>query len=486
MAAAPDSNVSQAPDKPLVVSAWSAHYGDRHKLHRLTDFPAGIRPPERVRIYWRYSHYILQWWDPPAKGNLCERVDGDLLTALARARQIDERLVHFRSSGQVRHHQLSHDFLVESFLADLRQRADAGEIDPATVHRYASALRHYLAFCTQPLIAKGYAKPTSVNRDFRLKLTAFLAQRQVTPNGRLSRARPMKGQLFVLQAIRALYQWAADPDRGGLLPDGFRSPFLRCGESRSVLKGDPLAEPEITVSMSIDFVRACDRFQLRLFVPMLLFGLRAAEPCYLFAEYLDDSWLAVPCNSNLDYRTKGRRDKRFPLLGRLAEFWHELRDGLAHGLLYRRRAVAENGAQAPLDGSSLPQLVSEYRRRCSTASALSAGEKQKLRNHLLHDAGGLSYDHIQGEFAGLAQRLGWPRAATLKDLRHLFATTMNNAAMPEGYRRYLMGQSPGNAAILAYTHLNELQRHYAEAVEREWGSLLNAIKERLRVLSGPR
>jgi hypothetical protein len=59
---------------------------------------------------------------------------------------------------------------------------------------------------------------------------------------------------------------------------------------------------------------------------------------------------------------------------------------------------------------------------------------------------------------------------------------MNNAAMPEGYRRYLMGQSPGKAAILAYTHLNELERHYAEAVRREWRPLIEAINHRVTEL----
>lgn len=42
--------------------------------------------------------------------------------------------------------------------------------------------------------------------------------------------------------------------------------------------------------MALNLVRACDRFQLLLFAPMLLFGLRAAEPCYLFREYLEIDW----------------------------------------------------------------------------------------------------------------------------------------------------------------------------------------------------
>ena len=52
--------------------------------------------------------------------------------------------------------------------------------------------------------------------------------------------------------MRALYAWAADPDRGGLLPEGFRNPFLRATATRGLLKSDPLAEPDLTLPMAID------------------------------------------------------------------------------------------------------------------------------------------------------------------------------------------------------------------------------------------
>ena len=63
---------------------WSQRYGERHRLVRLTQFPLGIRPPKRVRIYFRHDHHLLQWWDRTAKQNLSERVDGDLVAAIAR------------------------------------------------------------------------------------------------------------------------------------------------------------------------------------------------------------------------------------------------------------------------------------------------------------------------------------------------------------------------------------------------------------------
>ena len=46
------------------------------------------------------------------------------------------------------------------------------------------------------------------------------------------------------------------------------------------------------------------------------------------------------------------------------------------------------------------------------------------------------------------KQLQWPAQATLKDLRHLFATTMNNASMPEAYRRVFDGASAGSSRHL--------------------------------------
>src|SRR5262249_39987793 len=116
------------------------------------------------------------------------------------------------------------------------------------------------------------------------------------------------------------------------------------------------------------------------------------------------------------------------------------------------------------------------------AKSPDAAGRLRLRDAVLAAAGGLSYDHVQGEFAGLARKLGWPARATLKDFRHLFGTTLGHSAMPEGYRRYLLGHAPAQAAAPAYTHLNRLREQYAEAVRREWAPLVAAVNGRLRQL----
>jgi hypothetical protein len=464
------------------ASAWSRAYGDRHRFRRVTEFPAGIVAPRKVRVYWRHDHFLLQWWSPADGKNASERIAGDLLTALVRAREVDQRLADFPRAASPAG-RCGHAALVERYLEHLGRRAEAGEVQPATVARYRAALGHYLAFVSQDALQKSYRHAHQLDRDFRLDFAAFLADRRVAPNGRArAAARPMKGQAFVLDAVRALFAWAADPDGGNLLPAGFRSPFQRRAGGRPVLVGDPLQEPDITVDMAVAFVGACDRYQLPLFVPLLFFGLRASEPCFLFREYLDGGWLRVPCNTELEYRTKGRRDKRFPLVESLQPFWDCLRAGPGHGLLYLRRRVLEGQEPAPLLGLPLADLAAEFRRRCAVAKALDAAGRLRLRDALLREAGGLGYDQVQGEYEGLARRLGWPAQATLKDFRHLFATTLGNSAMPEGYRRYLLGHAPGKAAAVAYTHLTRLGQLYAEAVDREWGLLVRAVNRRVRQL----
>src|SRR5690348_5440990 len=104
------------PGQSAGASPWTLKYGEKHRFERVNDLPAGVAPPRRVRIYRRSGHHLLQWWDPAAGRNLSERVDGDLVAAIVRARQVEERLEHFRTSGPRQARRLSHPDLVERFL----------------------------------------------------------------------------------------------------------------------------------------------------------------------------------------------------------------------------------------------------------------------------------------------------------------------------------------------------------------------------------
>lgn len=451
-------------------------------MQRITQFPSGVTPPERVRIYLRNGRHLLQWWEPSQRKNVAEAINGDLIEAVVRARQVEARLSAFKTSGRVVG-RLPHDELANVFVTDLQIRSDAGEVTPATVRRYEAALAHYLAFAQSPA-ARRYTDARTIDRSFALAFAAFLAERRVAPNGVTSGVqRRMKGCDFVWDAVRAMYRWAGDPDRGNRLGDGFRNPFLRQHSQRPRHAADPFGEPDITIGMAAAFLAACDAYQLRLFVPLIFLGLRAAEPCFLFREYVDGKWLRVPCNAALAYSTKGRRDKRLPLVEPTRTALLGVAAGKS-GLLFTRRSVVDGRESPPLLDASLASLEREFEARLRVASDRGAAARQRIRDGVLADAGAVGYDRLEAEFHKVAAALKWPPSATPKDFRHLFATSLANAGLPEPYRKYLMGHAPGGreGAIAAYTHLDRLGEQYARVMETEWMPLANAVRRRLAEL----
>lgn len=452
---------------------WSALYGERHRLERITHFPTGMDPPRKVRVYRRQNHYVLQAWDPAQKRTISDRVDGDLLAALIRAREIDERILNFRRAG-TGHSRLGHEELVKRFVAALDLRANAGEIDPRTVRRYEDALAHYTRFCQQASVHNRFPLAHRVDHEFQLTLAAYLTNLRVAPNGRAGATKvPMRGHALVLDTVRAMYLWAADPLRGNLLPSGFINPFGGRRRSSREEALDPTRELAITKDMAEAFLLSCDSYQLSLFGPMVLFGLRASEPIFLFHEHCSDGFLTVGCLPEIDYWTKGRRSKRLPLLERLNGLWGHLCGSDATGFLYRQRHFPSDMQR--LD--SLKELTAEFQERCRIEKADTARHRRDVRDDVVRDAGCLSYDIIQGEFSQIAKRLKWPKSATLKGFRHLFATVLEDGGMPEHYRKYFMGQSHGRAAVVTYTHLVQLRKQFESVMNREWPSLLEVIEQ---------
>ena len=200
-------------------------------------------------------------------------------------------------------------------------------------------------------VRKSYPYATNVDRRFALRFAAFLENRAVAPNGHAnSTKRTMRGQGFVLDAMRSLFEWAADPQRGTCMPQGFVNPFRRSVLNRRQPAADPTGDPDITVPMAVKMMAACDSFQLALLAPMLLCGLRAAEPIFLFREHIQHDWIGVANIPELGYATKGLRDKRVPLLDEVAALWQVPKGEPQTGLVYVRRNVASSSHAPTLAG----------------------------------------------------------------------------------------------------------------------------------------
>ncbi len=177
------------------------------------------------------------------------------------------------------------------------------------------------------------------------------------------------------------------------------------------------------MAMAADLLTICDPYQFPIFALYIFCCLRTAEPCYLFGEHIEEGWLKVPCMPDLAYTTKGKRDKRLPLVNPLRPLLEP-----RPGLLRLRRVAAEGKEHAPLLGRPLAALIAEFQTRL-TRESMTAGQRQRLRDRIIREAGGLDYDRIEEEFRGLAARLNWRPQATLKDFRHLFASSLANAGL---------------------------------------------------------
>lgn len=180
----------------------------------------------------------------------------------------------------------------------------------------------------------------------------------------------------------------------------------------------------------------------------------------------------------MGYVTKGRRDKRLPLIEGVHRLLTGRQGSSGGGLLFLRPDVMSGTGKAPLRNASRTELRREYADRLARERQPSARIRQQIRNTLFREAGGLRYDHIEHEFRRIKTGLNWPDAATLKDFRHLFSTCLQNAGLPESYRKYLTGHAPGRSAMVSYSHLNQLRERYDEAVQRQLQPLVAVLAQR--------
>ena len=204
---------------------WVEKYSERHRFQRVAELPSGISLPKKVRIYQRFDHFVLQWWDRQVKKTLSTRVDGDLIEAITKAREIDEQLLNFRrtSAGNPK---LNHNQLIDLYKTYLEKRADMGEIAPATVMRYKNAIVHFEHFVKQPHILSRFDRVCKVDSNFAMDFRAYLKNLWITPNGH---SKGMKKRLtsapYVMDVVRGLFVWAMNDRSGHLLPEGFINPF---------------------------------------------------------------------------------------------------------------------------------------------------------------------------------------------------------------------------------------------------------------------
>jgi integrase len=468
-------------------STWGSKYGSRHRFVAVDNPLLPNSKFGKVKVWQRGSHqgpgphrFVLEWREGGKNGR--DYVTGDLFTAIEKARRIDERLTVAGRSG-VACHVVSIPELVRRYLESEERRADAGEIDANTVDRYQTALQKLLGYVeTEGGVSR--ARAGAVGSEFVLGFMSYLRTLEVHPNGHPhSSPQPMteSGVRFVLSAARAAWSWALRQDPP-LLPEGLRNPFT------AHIPAKPyrglVTEDEFRSEGVVRFIEHCDLYQLPLMAPLILYGLRAAEPQFVMIEHWNtlDNSLAVNCDADLQHLTKGRVNKRFPVPSVLDTLLGLMSGWRRGGPLFVRRAVACGTIEPRLSEPTRETLASEYRRRVTNVR--SAARRKAIRRRLMLDAGAADYDQIDAEFREVAQRAGLGPEWTLKGLRHHFASSLERANIPHYLRKYFMGHRVPQDPLKVYTEITfeDVEEHYGRLLATKLAPIVEAIQERAKAL----
>jgi integrase len=175
-----------------------------------------------------------------------------------------------------------------------------------TIHRYRTATDHLLRFLEQRPVRHAAHLQASHAEEF----VRSLRQLRVSPNGHANTARrPLmdKGLRFVLECCRALFNCAGK--RRHLSPYA-ENPFAALEIDRIPIEN---AWPISLLSAEEEraFLRACDDWQLPLFLTLMLTGLRPGELCHLLLPEdldLDADVLRVRNKPRLAWQVKTRNE----------------------------------------------------------------------------------------------------------------------------------------------------------------------------------
>jgi integrase len=174
--------------------------------------------------------------------------------------------------------------------------------------------------------------------------------------------------------------------------------------------------------------------------------------------------LHVRNKPKLGWQVKTRNERTIPLMPVLVEILRGAIGARIAGPVFRRRRF-HVGNEPFLAGKGMQELERELARRIeqtevSLGRALSRAEQLREARKLWRDMGGIKTDRIRLEFMHLTRGLNFESFTAPKSLRHLFATSLQDANVDPLIRNELMGHSAGGSRkagsglgmTAAYTH----------------------------------
>ena len=354
----------------------------------------------------------------------------------------------------------------------------------ATIRRYRAATAHLLNFMDGGDSARLASRFSPVDAQEFVK---HLRTVEVAANGRRGCAKRRlmdKGVRYILESCRAMFGYAA---RQRHLSPYAPNPFSAIRIDRIPVED---AKPILllTAEQERQFLTACDDWQFPVFLTLMLTGLRPGELCHLLVNDVDlegdAPMLQVRNKPKLGWQVKTRSERQVPLLPELAAVLKLVVGRRCNGPVFTRSGVrkTEHRREAELESALLAQGAEEESR---LRRPLDRAERLALARSLWWEMGAVREDRLRGEFISVATKIGLAQVTMPKLLRHLFATSLQDANVDPLIRNRLMGHVPENsreaggglAMTAAYTHCRpETIRRQLEAALGERPAVA-AVKE---------
>lgn len=440
---------------------------------------------EQVHVWERDGKFI-------ARGSYQGRRFGETLGAdpIAAASRLRQILVEIESGSYVRPTEsrsrplrkgptprLTLRELVDRCLTDKRKLT--GKNTAAT---YLSRLVPVFEFAETPQRVRRWRYAEEIDRSFVVDLRAWLFSREVARNGHsnaLKRRLTSSQVRNVLGTLGMVLNWAKRADVG-LLAITFANPVSYEILPPKAMR-DPLAPPELPLSLRIEMVGMMDAWQLS------ILGLPFVLPCRpdeLSGLLISDASFApreLVFNGHFggDDHSKARLAFRVPFPPELEALLRWSIGERTEGPLLRKRTVVEGSRLPRLTYETHGQLNETFGRFIANQGShevQSQQDRKRCFRQFLRSMGGVGEDEMAREFKKTLQLVRPGQSTTFYKTRTSVTTDMKNAGVDVVFRRYITAHSLEGEIFGHYEH-QDLELHMGRLFDH-LRPLLNAIAER--------
>jgi integrase len=437
--------------------------------------PAWRRRIGRVSVYQRGERYWIYY----RQGKQFRYPVGtDREEALALGAKVNAQLAE-GAPTLLSFHPIDLDVLIRKWI-DHHEQIRRSSL--ATAQRYRTAVAHLARYVES---TRGKLRADRLDASMAEGLVRYLRTTPVSPNGHKNtekRTMRDKGVVFVLESCRALFNFARDQRH---LPAYSPNPFAGLAIDRMRIEDAKPIRP-LTAEQEIEFFKACDEWQFQVFFLLAFTGLRVGELTHLLIDNdvrLEENLIRVTNKPGLFWQVKTRNLRDVPILPEVAQVLRACIQDRQSGPVVLRRRFTEGPLAPPLAGRSMVDLEVEVRSRVQAAKAeqiavLTRMQTTRAGRSVWRDAGAVKETTIRVEFMSITKRIGLEHLTCPKDLRHLFATSLQAAGVDPMIRRDIMGHTTLDmTAHYTHTQNGTRQRELTRLAEVR-GNVLQLAHER--------